>query len=273
MNCASHWAGGGRGGCWGRRRSGVNCVCHWAGGGRGGCWGRRRSGVNCVCHWAAGCTGGCRGSSAGSAIRQWTSWCSLQCGLIEFASDLVLDRLLVGLLVHVNACVAGQPEKRLTGTLRIHDFLTSRCDVEGTISGSLVGLTLMFGDNLGDSGDFSSQLVVRFQNIIDLLITVFGDSSQFFAKVLHAIEGVLKGLFVGAVFLSDLGSLLGALTKRVSDGIGCDSLLPGESRRNGVLQRLMKLSEVRLDRSAITNSSVKRGHRCDTHPLRANQQC
>ena len=75
-------------------------------------------------------------------------------GLVEHPSDLVLDGLLVGLLVHVDACVAGHPEKRLTGTLRIHDFLARRNDVEGTISGSLVGLTLMFGDNLGDFGDF-----------------------------------------------------------------------------------------------------------------------
>ena len=74
------------------------------------------------------------------------------------------------------------------------------------------------------------------------------------------------------VFLGDLSSLLGTLTKRVPDGVGSDSLLPGESRRDGVLQRVMKLSEVRLDRSAITNSIIKCGHRCDTHPLRANQE-
>jgi hypothetical protein len=148
---------------------------------------------------------------------------------------LVLDGLFVGLLVYVDAFVAGQPEKRLTGTLRIYDFLSRPYDAEGAFSGSLIGLTLTFGYNVGDFGGFNIDLVVRLQNIVDLLIAVFGDIGQFVAKVLHAVEGVLKGIFIGAVLFCDLGGLVGALTKRIPDGVGGNSLLPDEGCRDGVL--------------------------------------
>ena len=66
----------------------------------------------------------------------------------QHASDLVLDGLQVGLLVRVDACVAGHPEKRLTGTLRVHDLLALTDDAESTLCGSLVGLSLTVGDIL-----------------------------------------------------------------------------------------------------------------------------
>ena len=64
----------------------------------------------------------------------------------------------------------------------------------------------------------------------------------------------MKGLFVRAVLLGDLRGLVGTLAKCVSDCVGSDSLLPGKSGRDGVLQSVMELSEVRLDRSAISKA-------------------
>jgi hypothetical protein len=112
-------------------------------------------------------------------------------GLVQLASDLVLDGLHVGLLVRVDACVAGHPEKRLTGALCIHDFLALTDDAESTICGSLVRLSLAVGDNLGDLSDFDLGFVIGFQNIVDLLIAVFGDTRQFIAKLYHAVESAL----------------------------------------------------------------------------------
>ena len=116
-----------------------------------------------------------------------------------------------------------------------------------------------------------STLSFDFKIIVDLLIAVVGDIGQFVAKVLHAVEGVLKGIFVDAVLFCDLGGLVGALTKRIPDGVRGDSLLPDEGSCDGVLQRVVKLRKIRLDRTAISNSIIKSGHRYDTHPLRANQ--
>jgi hypothetical protein len=55
----------------------------------------------------------------------------------------------------------GHPEKRLAGTLRIHDFLARRNDLEGGMSGSLVGLALTIGDYFGDLSDFDLEVVFR----------------------------------------------------------------------------------------------------------------
>ncbi|MGC1739882.1 hypothetical protein [Mycobacterium sp.] len=74
---------------------------------------------------------------------------------------MVLEGLFVGLLVGVNACVLGHPEKRLAGTLRIHDFLARRNDLEGGMSGSLVGLALTIGNYFGDLSDSDLEFVFR----------------------------------------------------------------------------------------------------------------
>jgi hypothetical protein len=92
------------------------------------------------------------------------------------------------LLVRVDACVAGHPEKRLNGSLRVHDLLALTDDAESTFCGSLIGLSLTGGDNLGDFGDFGLGFVVGFQFITNLLITVIGELSEFFAKLFHTVE-------------------------------------------------------------------------------------
>ncbi|HXY67698.1 MAG TPA: hypothetical protein VEI45_25825 [Mycobacterium sp.] len=85
----------------------------------------------------------------------------------------------------------GHPEKRLTGTLRIHDFLAITDDAESAICSSLVGLSLAVGDNFGDFTDFDLEVVFRLEFIIYLLIAIVGNASQFVAELLHAVEGVL----------------------------------------------------------------------------------
>jgi hypothetical protein len=81
-------------------------------------------------------------------------------GLVQLASDLVLDGLQVGLLIRIDACVAGHPVKRPAGILRIQGFLALTDDVEGTFGSSLVGLSLTVGDNLGDFGDLNIEFVI-----------------------------------------------------------------------------------------------------------------
>ena len=100
--------------------------------------------------------------------------------------------LQVGLLVRIDACVAGHPEKRLTGTLRIQDFLARANDAERAICGGLVGLPLTVGDNLGDFSDFDLGVChsISSSSLI-CLIAIVGDAGQFVAKLLHAVEGVL----------------------------------------------------------------------------------
>ena len=129
--------------------------------------------------------------AAGRRIGAVPCWCPRRRGLVELASDLVLDGLQVGLLIRIDACVAGHPEKRLTGTLCIHDFLAVTDDAEGTIGGSLVGLSLALSDSLDDFSNFNLGFVIRFQNIVNLLIAVFGDTCQFIAKLHHAVERAL----------------------------------------------------------------------------------
>jgi hypothetical protein len=74
--------------------------------------------------------------------------------LAELASDLVLNSLEVGLLVGVDARIAGQPEKRLSGALRVDHTLARANDAERAICGGLVGLPLTVGDDFGDLSDF-----------------------------------------------------------------------------------------------------------------------
>jgi hypothetical protein len=64
-------------------------------------------------------------------------------------------------LVRVDACVAGQAKKRLSGALRVEDTLARANDAERTICGGLIGLPLMVGDNLGDFSDLSRDVVFR----------------------------------------------------------------------------------------------------------------
>jgi hypothetical protein len=80
---------------------------------------------------------------------------------VQLAAYLVLDGIEVGLLVRVDACVAGHPEKRLSGALRIEDTLARANDAKRAICGGLVGLPLMVGDNLGDFSDLSRDVVFR----------------------------------------------------------------------------------------------------------------
>ena len=181
-------------------------------------------------------------------------------GLTEHASDLVLDSLQVGLLVRVDACVASHPEKRLTRTLRVHDLLALANDAESTLCGGLVGLSLTVGDILSDFSDLNLGFVVGFQFIVNFLVALIGDLSQFFAKVSDAVERPLQSLFIGAVLFGDLGSLVGALTKCVSDSVGGLTLLPSQVCRDGLLQCVVKLREVRLDRSAVSNGIIESGH-------------
>ena len=103
------------------------------------------------------------GATAAAGPRPGSCWCSRRRGLIELASDLVLDGLQVGLLVRIDACVAGHPVKRPAGILRIQDFLALTDDAEGTICGSLVGLSLAVGDSLGDLSNFISGLSFDFK--------------------------------------------------------------------------------------------------------------
>jgi hypothetical protein len=218
---------------------------------------RWHTGLRHACCWAAGC-GGSR---------------SRQRRLVQLASDLVLDDLEVGLLVRVDARVAGHPEKRLTVTLRIHDFLARANDAERALCGGLVGLPLMVSDDLGDFTDLDRELVFRLQFIIDLFIAIVGYAGEFVAKLLHAVEGILQCFFVGTVFFRDLSGLVGAFTKRIPDSVGGLALLPSQGCRDGLLQCVVKLREIRLNCSAISNGIIESGHRCDADPLRANQQC
>jgi hypothetical protein len=191
--------------------------------------------------------------------------------LVQLASDLVLDGLQVGLLIRIDACVAGHPKKRLTVTLCIHDFLARANDAERALCGGLVGLPLMVGDNLGDFTDLDRKLVFGLQFIIDLFIAIVGDAGEFVAKLLHAVEGILQRFFVGTVLFRDLSGLVGAFAKRISDSVGGLPLLTRQGCRDGLLQCVVKLREVRLNCSAIGNSIIESGHRGDAHPLRANQ--
>jgi hypothetical protein len=175
-------------------------------------------------------------------------------------------------LVHVDASGAGRPKKRLAGALCIDDILARPNDASRTLSRSLVGIPLAVGDNLGNVGDFGLEPFFGPQNFIDVFIASSGIPGQFAAKFYHAVVGGLQGCFVGAVLFCDLTSLIRALTKRLSNGFGRHSLLPREGSRGGALQRVMKLREVRLDRSAISESAIDSGYRCYTHPLRANEQ-
>ncbi|MGA8546296.1 MAG: hypothetical protein WB785_13690 [Mycobacterium sp.] len=136
----------------------------------------------------------------------------------------------------------------------------------------MVGLSLALSDSLDKFSNFNLGFVVRLQDVINLLIAIMRDTCQFFAQVHHTVERALKGRFVGAVLVRDVGGLVGALLKCIPDGVGGHPLLPSQACCNGLLQCVMKLGEVCLDRSTISNSMVKRGHRRDTHPLRANQQ-
>ena len=114
--------------------------------GAGGRWRRRRGGVGVAASGVPAALGGLR--------------CARRRRLTEHASDLALDGLQVGLLVRVDACVAGHSEKRLTGTLRVHDFLALTDDAESTLCGSLVGLSLTVGDILSDFRDLYVGFVV-----------------------------------------------------------------------------------------------------------------
>jgi hypothetical protein len=89
---------------------------------------------------------------------------------------------------------------------------------------------------------------------------------------LHAVEGILQRLFVRSVFFRDLSGLVGAFTKRIPDSIGGLALLPSQGCRDGLLQCVVKLREVRLNCSAISNGIIESGHRCNADPLRTNQQ-
>ncbi|HME80347.1 MAG TPA: hypothetical protein VKI00_33190 [Mycobacterium sp.] len=111
--------------------------------------------------------------------------------LIQLTSNLLLDGLQVGLLVRVYACVAGHPEERLTGILRIHNFLARADDAERALRGGLVGLPLMVGDNLRNFSDFDLEVVFRLEFIVYLLVASVGNAGQFVAKLLHAVQGVL----------------------------------------------------------------------------------
>jgi hypothetical protein len=91
-------------------------------------------------------------------------------------------------LVRIDACVAGHSEKRLTGTLGVHDLLAFTDDAESTLCGSLVGLSLTVGDILSDFKDLYVGFVVWFQFIVNFLVALIGDLSQFFAKVSDAVE-------------------------------------------------------------------------------------
>jgi hypothetical protein len=91
------------------------------------------------------------------------------------------------LLIWVDARVPGHPEERLTGTLRIHDFLARANDAERAICGGLVCLPLMVGNNLGDFSDLDRDVVFRLELIIDLLIAIVGNAGQFVAKLLDTV--------------------------------------------------------------------------------------
>jgi hypothetical protein len=110
---------------------------------------------------------------------------------VHLGSDLALDRMQVWLLVRVDTRVAGHSEKRLTGTLGVHDLLPLTDDAESTLCGSLVGLSLTVGDVLSDFSDLNFGFVVRFQFIVNFLIAFVGDLSQFFAEVCRAVERTL----------------------------------------------------------------------------------
>jgi hypothetical protein len=86
------------------------------------------------------------------------------------------------------------------------------------------------------------------------------------------VERALQGRFIGPVLFCDLRGLLGALLKCVADSVGGLALLPGEGGGYGLLQRVVKLREVRLGRLAISNGTLENSHRCATHPLRANEE-
>ena len=144
-------------------------------------------------------------------IRYRATWCGTSCcicgcplasarygaarrlrgGQAHLGPDLVLNGLQVGLVVGVDACVSGHPEKRLTGPLRIHDFLALTHDAERALCGSLVGLSLTVGDNLGDFSGLNLRFIFGFQFIVNLLVAVVGDLSQFFTKLIHAVECAL----------------------------------------------------------------------------------
>jgi hypothetical protein len=108
-------------------------------------------------------------------------------------------------------------------------------DAESTLCGSLVGLSLTVGDILSDFSDFNLGFVVGFQFIVNFLVAVIGDLSQFFAKVSDAVERPLQSLFIGAVLFCDLSRLVGALTKCVPDSVGGFPLLSREGCRDRLL--------------------------------------
>jgi hypothetical protein len=64
-------------------------------------------------------------------------------------------------LVRVDARVAGHPEKRLSGGLRVEDTLARANDAKRAICGGLVGLPLTVGNDFGDLSDFDLEVVFR----------------------------------------------------------------------------------------------------------------
>ena len=93
--------------------------------------------------------------------------------------------------IRVDACILGHSKKRLSAALRVENTLARANDAERAIGGGLVSLPLTVGDNFGDLGHFDLKVVFGLLFIIYLLIAVISNFSQFVAKLLHAVKGVL----------------------------------------------------------------------------------
>ncbi|WP_219066006.1 hypothetical protein [Candidatus Mycobacterium methanotrophicum] len=196
---------------------------------------------------------------AGSGISGISDKAVSRAGLAELLSCLSLNSLFVRLRADIDAFFVRQPKKGLACALRIKNLLPSRVDIARALLCHRVSLTLTISDLRDKLTDFV-EVVLGFQNIIDIFVSPFGDACQFVPKLHDAVASGSQGCFIDAIVSGDVCSLVCTLTERISNGLGGHSLLVGKCHSDSALQRVMKLGEARLDGPAIENCVIKRAH-------------
>jgi hypothetical protein len=144
--------------------------------------------------------------------------------------------------------------------------------VVGACSSLLVGFTLILADRIRNLCDFGSHIRFGILDIVDFFIASCGNIGQSRAKRHHIVNSLLIGVRVGLVLAGDLESLVRALTKRIPDGIGGDTLLLSESGANGLLQSLIKIGVVAYGHVPVNDSVLKNLDCRSVYPLEANQK-